>query len=145
MDVPLIVDNTFPTPVNCSPFEWGADIVTHSTTKYMDGHGAALGGAIVDSGNFDWMAHADKYPGLCTPDESLSWNYLCRKIWTRRARLSQNVPHSLCVIWAVCSLRRMHFILNLGLESLHVRMPKHVENGQAVAEFLENHPKVAYV
>ena len=124
-NVPLIVDNTFPTPINCRPIEWGADIVTHSTTKYMDGHGAAVGGAIVDSGNFDWMAHADMYPGLCTPDES------CTSQLMRDLGCIQSPQNA--------------FILNLGLESLHVRMPRHVENGQAVAEFLENHPKVEYV
>ena len=116
--VPLIVDNTFPTPVNCRPFEWGADIVTHSTTKYMDGHGAALGGAIVDSGKFDWMAHADKYPGLCTPDESYHGITYAEKFGKEGAFITK------------CTAQLM---------------PKHVENGQAVAEFLEAHPKVAYV
>ena len=122
----LIVDNTFPTPVNCRPIEWGADIVTHSTTKYMDGHGAAVGGAIVDSGKFDWMAHADKFPGLCTPDESYHGITYAEKFGKEGAP-----QHA--------------FLLNLGLESLHVRMPRHVENGQAVAEFLQEQPQVSYV
>ena len=142
--VPLIVDNTFPTPVNCRPFEWGADIVTHSTTKYMDGHGAALGGAIVDSGNFDWMAHADKYPGLCTPDESYHGITYAEKFGKEGAFISKCTAQLMRDFGSMQSPQNA-FILNLGLESLHVRMPKHVENGQAVAEFLEAHPKVAYV
>lgn len=105
--VPLIIDNTFPTPVNCRPFEWGADIVTHSTTKYMDGHGAAVGGAIVDSGKFDWMAHADKYPGLCTPDESYHGVTYAENL-AMRAHSSQNVQHSLCVILDASSRHRTH-------------------------------------
>ena len=142
--VPLIVDNTFPTPVNCRPFEWGADIVTHSTTKYMDGHGAALGGAIVDSGNFDWMAHADKYPGLCTPDESYHGITYAEKFGKEGAFITKCTAQLMRDFGSMQSPQNA-FILNLGLESLHVRMPKHVENGQAVAEFLEAHPKVAYV
>ena len=142
--VPLIVDNTFPTPVNCKPFEWGADIVTHSTTKYMDGHGAALGGAIVDSGNFDWMAHADKYPGLCTPDESYHGITYAEKFGKEGAFITKCTAQLMRDFGSMQSPQNA-FILNLGLESLHVRMPKHVENGQAVAEFLEAHPKVAYV
>ncbi len=142
--VPLIVDNTFPTPVNCRPFEWGADIVTHSTTKYMDGHGAALGGAIVDSGNFDWMAHADKYPGLCTPDESYHGITYAEKFGKEGAFITKCTAQLMRDFGSIQSPQNA-FILNLGLESLHVRMPKHVENGQAVAEFLEAHPKVAYV
>ena len=142
--VPLIVDNTFPTPVNCRPFEWGADIVTHSTTKYMDGHGAALGGAIVDSSNFDWMAHADKYPGLCTPDESYHGITYAEKFGKEGAFITKCTAQLMRDFGSMQSPQNA-FILNLGLESLHVRMPKHVENGQAVAEFLEAHPKVAYV
>lgn len=142
--VPLIVDNTFPTPVNCRPFEWGADIVTHSTTKYMDGHGAAVGGAIVDSGNFDWMAHADKYPGLCTPDESYHGITYAEKFGKEGAFITKCTAQLMRDLGCIQSPQHA-FILNLGLESLHVRMPKHVENGQAVAEFLQQHPKVAYV
>ena len=142
--VPLVMDNTFPTPVNCRPFEWGADIVTHSTTKYMDGHGAALGGAIVDSGKFDWMAHADKYPGLCTPDESYHGITYAEKFGKEGAFITKCTAQLMRDFGCMQSPQSA-FILNLGLESLHVRMPKHVENGQAVAEFLEQHPKVAYV
>ena len=142
--VPLIVDNTFATPINCRPFEWGADIVTHSTTKYMDGHGATLGGAIVDSGKFDWMAHADKYPGLCTPDDSYHGITYAEKFGKEGAFITKCTAQLMRDFGSVQSPQNA-FMLNLGLESLHVRMPKHVENGQAVAEFLENHPKVAYV
>lgn len=142
--VPLIVDNTFPTPVNLRPIEWGADIVTHSTTKYMDGHGAAVGGAIVDSGKFDWMAHADKYPGLCTPDESYHGITYAEKFGKEGAFITKCTAQLMRDFGSMQSPQNA-FILNLGLESLHVRMPKHVENGQAVAEFLEAHPKVAYV
>ena len=143
-NVPLIVDNTFPTPINCRPIEWGADIVTHSTTKYMDGHGAAVGGAIVDSGNFDWMAHADKYPGLCTPDDSYHGITYAEKFGKEGAFITKCTAQLMRDFGSMQSPQNA-FMLNLGLESLHVRMPKHVENGQAVAEFLENHPKVAYV
>ena len=142
--VPLIVDNTFPTPVNLRPIEWGADIVTHSTTKYMDGHGAAVGGAIVDSGKFDWMAHVDKFPGLCTPDESYHGITYAEKFGKEGAFITKCTSQLMRDLGCIQSPQNA-FILNLGLESLHVRMPKHVENGQAVAEFLENHPKVAYV
>ena len=142
--VPLIVDNTFPTPVNLRPIEWGADIVTHSTTKYMDGHGAALGGAIIDGGNFDWMAHADKFPGLCTPDESYHGITYAEKFGKEGAFITKCTSQLMRDLGCIQSPQHA-FILNLGLESLHVRMPKHVENGQAVAEFLESHPKVAYV
>ena len=141
--VPLIVDNTFPTPVNCNPFKWGADIVTHSTTKYMDGHGAQVGGAIVDSGNFDWMAHADKYPGLCTPDESYHGITYATK-FGKAAYITKATSQLMRDLGSIPSPQNA-FILNLGLESLHVRMARHVENAQAVAEFLYNHPKVAYV
>lgn len=142
--VPLIVDNTFPTPVNCRPIEWGADIVTHSTTKYMDGHGAAVGGAIVDSGRFDWMAHADKFPGLCTPDESYHGITYAEKFGKEGAFITKCTSQLMRDLGCIQSPQNA-FILNLGLESLHVRMPRHVENGQAVAEFLEKHPKVSYV
>ncbi|MCQ2238855.1 MAG: O-acetylhomoserine aminocarboxypropyltransferase/cysteine synthase [Bacteroidaceae bacterium] len=142
--VPLIVDNTFPTPVNCRPIEWGADIVTHSTTKYMDGHGAAVGGAIVDSGKFDWMAHADKFPGLCTPDESYHGITYAEKFGKEGAFITKCTSQLMRDFGCIQSPQHA-FILNLGLESLHVRMPKHVENGQAVAEFLSTHPKVEQV
>ena len=142
--VPLIVDNTFPTPVNCRPIEWGADIVTHSTTKYMDGHGAAVGGAIVDSGKFDWMAHADKFPGLCTPDESYHGITYAEKFGKEGAFITKCTSQLMRDLGCIQSPQNA-FILNLGLESLHVRMPRHVENGQAVAEFLANHPKVVNV
>lgn len=142
--VPLIVDNTFPTPVNCRPIEWGADIVTHSTTKYMDGHGAAVGGAIVDSGKFDWMAHADKFPGLCTPDESYHGITYAEKFGKEGAFITKATAQLMRDFGSIQSPQHA-FILNLGLESLHVRMPRHVENGQAVAEFLEKHPKVVKV
>lgn len=142
--VPLIVDNTFPTPVNCRPIEWGADIVTHSTTKYMDGHGAAVGGAIVDSGNFDWMSQAEKYPGLCTPDESYHGITYAEKFGRAGAFITKCTAQLMRDLGCIQSPQHA-FILNLGLESLHVRMPRHVENGQAVAEFLQNHPKVADV
>ncbi len=142
--VPLIVDNTFPTPVNCRPIEWGADIVTHSTTKYMDGHGAAVGGAIVDSGKFDWMAHADKYPGLCTPDESYHGITYAEKFGKEGAFITKCTTQLMRDLGCIQSPQNA-FLLNLGLESLHVRMPRHVENGQAVAEFLEKQPQVAFV
>ena len=142
--VPLIVDNTFPTPVNCRPIEWGADIVTHSTTKYMDGHGSAVGGAIVDSGNFNWMAYADKYPGLCTPDESYHGIVYAEKFGQGGAFITKCVSQLMRDLGTVQSPQSA-FYLNLGLESLHVRMPRHVENGQAVAEFLASHPKVKKV
>ncbi|MCR5716065.1 MAG: O-acetylhomoserine aminocarboxypropyltransferase/cysteine synthase [Lachnospiraceae bacterium] len=142
--VPLIVDNTFPTPVNCRPIEWGADIVTHSTTKYMDGHGAAVGGAIVDSGNFDWMAHADKYPGLCTPDESYHGITYAEKFGQKAAFITKATSQLMRDLGCVQSPQSA-FILNLGLESLHVRMPRHVENGLAVAKFLEQQEQVVSV
>ena len=142
--VPLIVDNTFPTPVNCRPIEWGADIVTHSTTKYMDGHGAALGGAIVDSGKFDWMAHAEKFPGLCTPDESYHGITYAEKFGREGAFITKCTSQLMRDLGCIQAPQNA-YILNLGLESLHVRMPRHVENGQAVAEFLEKQEQVAYV
>ena len=142
--VPLVVDNTFPTPVNCRPIEWGADIVIHSTTKYMDGHGAAVGGAIVDSGNFDWMVHADKFPGLCTPDESYHGITYAEKFGKAGAFITKCTAQLMRDLGCIQSPQNA-YILNLGLESLHVRMPRHVENGLAVAEFLEAHPKVTKV
>ena len=142
--VPLIVDNTFPTPVNCRPIEWGADIVTHSTTKYMDGHGAGVGGCIVDSGNFDWMAHADKFPGLCTPDDSYHGITYAERFGKAGAFITKCTAQLMRDLGSIQSPQNA-FLLNLGLESLHVRMKRHCENGQAVAEFLQNHPKVAYV
>ena len=142
--VPLIVDNTFPTPVNCRPFEWGADIVTHSTTKYMDGHGAVLGGAIVDSGKFDWMAHADKFPGLCTPDESYHGITYAERFGKEGAFITKATAQLMRDFGSMQSPMNA-YMLNLGLESLHVRMQRHCANGMAVAEFLEAHPKVAYV
>lgn len=142
--VPLLVDNTFATPINCRPIEWGADIVTHSTTKYMDGHGACVGGAIVDSGNFDWMAHAEKFPGLTTPDDSYHGITYAEKFGQSGAFITKCTAQ-LMRDFGCTQSPQSAFILNLGLESLHVRMQRHCENGQAVAEFLEKHPKVAYV
>lgn len=142
--VPLIVDNTFATPVNCRPIEWGADIVTHSTTKYMDGHGAAVGGAIVDSGKFDWMAEKDKFPGLCTPDESYHGITYAERFGNEGAFITKATAQMMRDLGCIQSPQNA-FLLNLGLESLHVRMPRHVENGQAVAEFLKDHPKVVSV
>ena len=142
--VPLIVDNTFPTPVNCRPIEWGADIVTHSTTKYMDGHGATVGGAIVDSGNFDWMAHADKFPGLTQPDESYHGIIYAEKFGKEGAFITKCTSQLMRDFGCIQSPQHA-FILNLGLESLHVRMARHVENGLAVAKFLEGNSKVVKV
>ena len=142
--VPLIVDNTFATPVNCRPFEWGADIVTHSTTKYMDGHGAAVGGAIVDSGRFDWMAHPDKFPGLCSPDESYHGITYAEKFGREGAFITKCTAQLMRDFGSIQSPQHA-FYLNLGLESLHVRMPRHCANAQAVAEFLQKHPKVSRV
>ena len=142
--VPLIVDNTFATPVNCRPFEWGADIVTHSTTKYMDGHGTAVGGAIVDGGRFDWMAHSDKFPGLCTPDESYHGITYAERFGKEGAFITKCTAQLMRDLGAIQSPQHA-FYLNLGLESLHVRMARHCENGQAVAEYLSAHPKVERV
>ena len=142
--VPLIVDNTFPTPAHCRPIEWGADIVTHSTTKYMDGHGAAVGGAIVDSGKFDWMAHAEKFPGLTTPDDSYHGITYAEKFGMGGAFITKCTAQLMRDFGSIQSPQNA-FLLNLGLESLHVRMAKHAENGQAVAEFLESRPEVAHV
>ena len=142
--VPLIVDNTFPTPVHCRPIEWGADIVTHSTTKYMDGHGSCVGGAIVDSGKFDWLAHADKFPGLCEPDESYHGIAYAKKFGQAGAFITKATAQ-LMRDFGCSQSPQSAFILNLGLESLHVRMARHAENGQAVAEFLSSSDKVAAV
>ena len=142
--VPLVVDNTFPTPVNCRPIEWGADIVTHSTTKYMDGHGAAVGGAIVDSGKFDWMANADKFPGLTKPDDSYHGIVYAEKFGKEGAFIIKATAQLMRDFGCIQSPQNA-FILNLGLESLHVRMAKHVENGLAVAKYLQTKEQVAKV
>ncbi|MCC8080119.1 MAG: O-acetylhomoserine aminocarboxypropyltransferase/cysteine synthase [Oscillospiraceae bacterium] len=142
--VPLIVDNTFPTPVNCRPIEWGADIVTHSTTKYMDGHGSCVGGAIVDGGKFDWMAHADKFPGLCTPDESYHGITYAEKFGQGGAFITKCTAQLMRDLGSIQAPQHA-FLLNLGLESLHLRMARHCANAQALAEFLHNHPKVVSV
>ena len=141
--VPLIVDNTFATPVNCRPFEWGADIVTHSTTKYLDGHGAAVGGCIVDSGNFDWEAHADKFPGLCTPDESYH-GLTYTKAFGKGAYMTKATAQLMRDLGSIQSPQNA-FLLNLGLETLHLRMPQHCGNAQKVAEYLAQNDKVAWV
>lgn len=142
--IPLIVDNTFPTPVNCRPFEWGADIVTHATTKYMDGHGAGVGGCIVDSGRFDWMAHADKFPGLCTPDDSYHGITYATKFGKEGAFITKCTAQLMRDFGSIQSPQNA-FILNLGLESLHVRMKRHCDNGLAVATYLSKHPKIEFV
>lgn len=142
--VPLIVDNTFPTPINCRPFEWGADIVTHSTTKYMDGHGVGVGGAIVDSGNFDWDAHTDKFPGLTTPDESYHGVIYTKQFGQGGAYITKATTQLMRDLGAIQSPQNA-FYLNLGLESLHLRMPRHAQNGLLMAEFLSRHPKVKSV
>ena len=142
--VPLIIDNTFATPINCRPFEWGADIVVHSTTKYMDGHDAAVGGCIVDSGNFDWMAHADKFPGLTTPDESYHGITYAERFGQGGAYITKATAQLMRDLGSIQAPMNA-FFLNLGLESLAVRMPRHCENAQKVAEFLEGHEKVEWV
>ena len=142
--VPLIIDNTFPTPVNCRPFEWGADIVTHSTTKYMDGHGSAVGGVIVDSGRFDWMKYADKYPGLCTPDDSYHGITYAEKFGKEGAYITKATAQLMRDL-GVTPAPMSAYLLNLGLESLHVRMKRHSENGLAVAKYLEANDKIAWV
>ena len=142
--VPLIIDNTFPTPINCRPIEWGADIVTHSTTQYMDGHGAAVGGAIVDSGNFDWDAHADKFPGLTTPDETYHGVTYTERFGLGGAFITKATAQLMRDFGSIQSPQNA-FLLNFGLEDLHLRMKRHCENGQAVAEFLHDHPKVSWV
>ena len=142
--VPLIVDNTFATPVNCRPFDWGADIVTHSTTKYMDGHGAGVGGCIVDSGKFDWLAHADKFPGLTTPDESYHGITYAEKFGLGGAFITKCTAQLMRDFGSIQSPQNA-FLLNLGLESLHVRMPRHCENALAVARYLKESPKISFV
>ena len=142
--VPLIVDNTFPTPVMCRPIEWGADIVTHSTTKYIDGHGATVGGAIIDSGKFDWNAHADKFPGLTTPDESYHGVIYTEKFGLEGAFITKCTSQLMRDFGSIQSPQHA-FFLNSSLESLHLRMPQHCKNGLAMAEHLASHPKVAWV
>jgi O-acetylhomoserine (thiol)-lyase len=139
----LIVDNTFATPINCRPFEWGADIVTHSTTKYMDGHATAVGGVIVDSGNFDWEAHAEKFPGLTTPDDSYH-GLTYTKAFGKMAYMTKATAQLMRDLGSIQSPQNA-FLLNLGLETLHLRMPRHCENAQKVAEWLEANPQVAWV
>ena len=141
--VPLIVDNTFATPINCRPFEWGADIVTHSTTKYMDGHATCVGGAVVDSGNFDWEAHADKFPGLTKPDESYH-GLVYTKAFGKMAYITKATVQLMRDLGSIQSPENA-FLLNLGLETLHLRMPRHCGNAQRVAEWLEANPKVKWV
>ena len=141
--VPLIIDNTFATPVNCRPFEWGADIITHSTTKYMDGHATQVGGCVVDSGNFDWEAHAEKYPGLTTPDESYH-GLTYTKAFGKMAYCTKLVSQLMRDLGSIPAPQNS-FLLNLGLETLHLRMPQHCRNAQCVAEFLSNDPRVAWV
>ncbi|MBR4072880.1 MAG: O-acetylhomoserine aminocarboxypropyltransferase/cysteine synthase [Clostridia bacterium] len=142
--VPLIVDNTFATPVNCRPFEWGADIVTHSTTKYMDGHGAAVGGCIVDSGKFDWTKYPDKFPGLCTPDESYHGVTYTERFGLEGAYITKATAQLMRDLGSIQAPQNA-FLLNLGLESLHVRMKRHCENAQAVAEYLEQDDRISWV
>ncbi len=142
--VPLIMDNTFATPVNCRPFEWGADIVTHSTTKYMDGHGAGVGGCIVDSGKFDWTQYPDKFPGLCTPDDSYHGVVYTERFGLEGAFITKATAQLMRDFGSIQSPQNA-FLLNLGLESLHVRMQRHCENGQAVAEYLQQDDRVAWV
>ena len=141
--VPMICDNTFATPINCRPFQWGVDIVTHSTTKYMDGHAMAVGGAMVDSGNFDWMAHAEKFPGLTTPDESYHGIIYAEKFG--KAAYITKATAQLMRDMGACQSPQNAFLTNIGLETLHLRVPKHCENAVKVADFLKNHPKVAWV
>ncbi|MBQ8830201.1 MAG: O-acetylhomoserine aminocarboxypropyltransferase/cysteine synthase [Oscillospiraceae bacterium] len=142
--VPLIVDNTFATPINCRPFEWGADIVVHSTSKYMDGHASVLGGAVVDSGKFDWNAHADKYPGLTTPDDSYHGVVYTERFGLEGAYITKLTVQLMRDFGSTPSPHNS-FLLNLGLESLHVRMQRHCENAQKIAEYLSKHPKITWV
>jgi len=141
--VPLIVDNTFPTPINCRPFEWGADIIVHSTSKYMDGHAMAIGGAIVDSGNFDWETCPDKFPGLTMPDDSYHGVTYTKK-FGKLAYITKATVQMMRDLGAIPAPQNA-FLLNVGLETLHLRMPRHCENAQAMAACLFNHPKVAWV
>ena len=142
--VPLIIDNTFATPVNCRPFEWGADIVTHSTTKYMDGHGSGVGGCIVDSGKFDWTKYPDKFPGLCTPDESYHGVTYTERFGLEGAYITKATAQLMRDFGAIQSPQNAYYV-NLGLESLHLRMKKHCENGLAVAKFLESDDRISWV
>ena len=142
--VPFIIDNTFATPVNCRPIEWGADVVTHSTTKYIDGHGVSVGGAIIDAGKFDWLAHADKFPGLCTPDDSYHGIVYAEKFGKEGAFITKATAQLMRDFGSIQSPQHA-FYINLGLESLHVRMKRHCENGQKVAEFLNSHEKIDWV
>lgn len=142
--VPLIVDNTFPTPIHCRPFEWGADIVTHSTTKYMDGHANCVGGAIVDSGHFDWTAYSDKYPGLCTPDESYHGVTYTERFGLGGAYITKAVVQLMRDFGATPAPMNSYF-LNIGLETLHLRVSQHCKNAKGVAETLKTHPKIAWV
>ena len=141
--VPLIIDNTFATPVNCRPFEWGCDIVTHSTTKYMDGHATQVGGCVVDSGNFDWLAHADKYPGLCTPDESYH-GLTYAKAFGKMGYTTKLVAQLMRDLGSIPAPQNS-FLLNLGLETLDVRMERHCRNAEKVAQFLHDDPRVAWI
>ena len=141
--VPLIIDNTFATPIICRPFEWGADIVTHSTTKYMDGHATAVGGCIVDSGNFDWQAHADKFPGLTTPDETYH-GLVYTERFGKGAYITKATSQMMRDLGSIQSPQNA-FLLNIGLETLHLRMPRHCENAVCAAKFLQNHDKIAWV
>ncbi len=141
--IPFIVDNTFATPINCRPFEWGADIVTHSTTKYMDGHAMTVGGCIVDSGNFDWEAHADKFPGLTTPDESYH-GIIYTKKFGKAAYITKATAQVMRDLGSIPSPQNS-FLLNIGLETLHLRMPRHCENAQKVAEYLQSREDVAWI
>ena len=141
--VPLVIDNTFATPINCRPFEWGCDIITHSTTKYMDGHATQVGGCVVDSGNFDWDAYSEKFPGLTTPDESYH-GLTYTKAFGKMAYTTKLVSQLMRDLGSIPGPHNS-FLLNLGLETLHLRMPQHCRNAQQVAEFLETHPKVAWV
>ena len=142
--VPLIIDNTFATPINCRPFEWGADIVIHSTTKYMDGHASAVGGCIVDSGKFDWMAHKEKFPGLCTPDDSYHGIVYAEKFGKEGAYITKATAQLMRDFGSIQSPHSA-YLLNLGLESLELRMKRHCDNAKAVSEFLKNHEKIAWV
>jgi len=141
--VPLIIDNTFATPINCRPFEWGCDIITHSTTKYMDGHATQVGGCVVDSGNFDWDAHADKFPGLCTPDESYH-GLTYTKAFGKMAYMTKLVAQLMRDLGSIPAPQNA-FLLNIGLETLHLRMAQHCKNAQRIAEFLHDDPRVAWV
>ena len=144
MGVPLVVDNTFATPINCRPIEWGADIVTHSTTKYIDGHGVSVGGAIIDSGKFDWLAHKDKFPGLCTPDDSYHGIVYAEKFGKEGAFITKATSQLMRDFGAIQSPQHA-FYINMGLESLPVRMKRHCENAQKIAEYLDSHDKVEWV